>query len=480
MQQPTAAAATPRSAWSVALVVNDQPGSVANSFEAFVVANAGFFADLAYLVTGDRKKSRAITAKAWMPIFRSWPRLERSRQPRAAATAVVIDTFLRHARATKPAGGGGLQLQEHHNLRLGTVLGFGSDEDPLWEAIEDLAPRQRAVVVLRCFGGFSGPEIGRALRWRTPRPTATAVKALRELMLTVAPQQPGDRQEANPLASFERRVRACLRQRADADVDPQEVVLSLRERFTSVPQKSRHSPAPLVAAALLVTAVVTAGVHLAAGDSPDREPAAEAPRPLVAPVGTRLVGYGQLAVAVPAAWGHNLTECGTGGGDTVLYPDAARLSSCLVRGESSSVSFSDPLTSVIPLGRAPHEVDEIAGHLVFEVDLREPYGVKQRMVIVPEADFQMVVRSDQESVIDNIVASLREVPQGYAVVPVCERLLLGDASERLDDAGLRVQLTQASYVSQRYGQPPVTHQSIAPGTLVPTGTTIGIGFPSMD
>jgi hypothetical protein len=228
---------------------------------------------------------------------------------------------------------------------------------------------------------------------------------------------------------------------------------------------------------LLVVAFVAAGIHLVTGSG--SSPVAQAKvQPPVAPAGFRLVGYGQFAVAVPASWGHNLTSCGAG--NTVIYPDAALAASCVFRQQVSSVSFSDPLTSPFPLGRAPREIDPVAGQQVFDVPLPERAGVVQRIVIVPGAGFQMMIRSRDASVVDAVVASLQVVPKGYTVVPVCERLLLRDAAGRLKDAQLRLQLTQASYLSQRYGQPPVVHQSIAAGTIVPTGTSIGIGFPSMD
>jgi hypothetical protein len=81
---------------------------------------------------------------------------------------------------------------------------------------------------------------------------------------------------------------------------------------------------------------------------------------------------------------------------------------------------------------------------------------------------------------DDIVDSLQPVPNGFTVVPPCERMPLREAVGLLGDAELAVRLTQASSLSEREQPPPVTHQTIASGAVVPVGTSVGLGFPSMN
>jgi beta-lactam-binding protein with PASTA domain len=81
---------------------------------------------------------------------------------------------------------------------------------------------------------------------------------------------------------------------------------------------------------------------------------------------------------------------------------------------------------------------------------------------------------------DDIVDSLELVPTGYTVVPPCQRLMLRSAIEQLDDAELGVKLIQASTLSDRETEPPVTRQTIASGAIVEKGTVVGLGFPSMN
>ncbi len=98
--------------------------------------------------------------------------------------------------------------------------------------------------------------------------------------------------------------------------------------------------------------------------------------------------------------------------------------------------------------------------------------------MVPDNRVTMLVRSRDSAVVAAVVASLHAVPEDFTVVPVCRGERLRDVGALLVAAGLHLVITQSSTLSQEGGPPRVTHQSIAAGTLVPTGTDIGVGFPS--
>jgi hypothetical protein len=86
----------------------------------------------------------------------------------------------------------------------------------------------------------------------------------------------------------------------------------------------------LASAGLVVT--VIGGTMLASnlGGAADPGPPAGSPSPIVTPPGTRLVGAGHAAIAVPVEWGTNKTYCGVPQQDTVVI-DVAVIEACLSR-----------------------------------------------------------------------------------------------------------------------------------------------------
>ena len=92
----------------------------------------------------------------------------------------------------------------------------------------------------------------------------------------------------------------------------------------------------------------------------------------------------------------------------------------------------------------------------------------------------MIVRATDIHVMNDIVDSMQPVPDGFTVVPPCQRLMLRAAIEQLNEAELGVKLIQASTLSGRDREPPVTRQTIASGAIVEKGTFVGLGFPSTD
>jgi hypothetical protein len=86
-------------------------------------------------------------------------------------------------------------------------------------------------------------------------------------------------------------------------------------------------------AAAVAVAVVLGGTAVVTGSLGDSRPRPAAPTPtgdsspVEAPPGTRLVGLGELAIAVPEAWGTNTLRCGTPQEDTVMV-DVGVVATC--------------------------------------------------------------------------------------------------------------------------------------------------------
>jgi hypothetical protein len=86
-----------------------------------------------------------------------------------------------------------------------------------------------------------------------------------------------------------------------------------------------------VASAAVVVTVIGGSVLLSAlRNSAEPGPPVASPSPLVTPPGTRLVGAGHAAIAVPEEWGTNKAYCGVPQHDTVVI-DVAAIELCLPR-----------------------------------------------------------------------------------------------------------------------------------------------------
>lgn len=459
--------------------MNQPQPTTTPDFETFAATHASHLAALAYLMTGDRAASREIVADGLVDLYRCWHRVRSSRHPRLKSTAIVVDEVLSHARRSRPDLGRGLELRDHLLQDAGTTLAKGTEQGLEWEALADLHPRERVIVVLRCYADLTDIEIGQAMRWRTPRPGRARKAALGVLMSNVAPQQCEGENHGDPQADFELRVRASLRQRAAAGPDP--MLPTLRPRLAAARQKSRHSPARLVAAVLVVGATITAGFLLTHGpdqDQPEARATAGVARTPDAPAGTRLMGYREVAIAVPRSWVHDQAACGRATADTVIYPDADLGGGCRSSARVSSVTFGDAPPYPSALRHPPRLIGDLAGQQVRATGVTRRHGLFEQLVTVPGAGVQLVVRSPDRTVVASITASVRAVPAGFAVVPVCERQPVRDAVEALAEAGLAYRIDHASLPSTRYGAPPVTFQTLDAGMLVPLGTEVGLTIPS--
>jgi PASTA domain len=102
------------------------------------------------------------------------------------------------------------------------------------------------------------------------------------------------------------------------------------EAGAGVAIRRRRAVITLASAAVVVT--VIGGTVLAStfGGAADPGPPAGSPSPIVTPPGTRLVGAGHAAIAVPVEWGANKTHCGVPQQDTVVI-DVAAIELCGTR-----------------------------------------------------------------------------------------------------------------------------------------------------
>jgi RNA polymerase sigma-70 factor (ECF subfamily) len=146
----------------------------ARSFEEFFGSEHARLYGALCLVTGDRHEAEEIMQDAFLRLWERWDRVSGLDDPSAYLFRTAMNVFRnRYRRAT---------LAVRRTVSLApTEDSFATveDRDAIVRALRDLAPDQRAAVVLTGYVGLSSEEAGRALGMRagTVRTIATRARA---------------------------------------------------------------------------------------------------------------------------------------------------------------------------------------------------------------------------------------------------------------------------------------------------------------
>lgn len=149
--------------------VGSTAASVTSFEEFFAEAWTGAFR-LALLLTHDRGAAEEIAQDAFAQMYKTWGRPER---PHAYLRTTVVNrcsNWRRHAR---------VRTAKLSLVATAASVDFCADE--LADAVASLPFRQRAVIVLRYYGGLSEAEIGVALGCRSGTVKSLASRALARL-----------------------------------------------------------------------------------------------------------------------------------------------------------------------------------------------------------------------------------------------------------------------------------------------------------
>lgn len=239
-----------------------------------------------------------------------------------------------------------------------------------------------------------------------------------------------------------------------------------------------------VATAAAVAAVVLGTTVLGGRSSgPDRAPVAEGPTPSVAQQpGVRLVGLGQVAIAVPEEWGTNQTHCGVPQRDTVVI-DVAAVQACLVgretRVESVEVSSGKPRFDF----EADEEVvvDGIAAERQATTCRRDVGRVRVCTGTVHIPSMEVWFRAESSTgaaTVDEILSWIRHVPDRVGVPGHQEVAGMAQARsgakyvEELRAVGLGVEVRTVKEPGLPAGL--VRDASPAPGTMVEPGSVVTV------
>jgi RNA polymerase sigma-70 factor (sigma-E family) len=148
------------------------------TFEEFVAARGPALLRFAYVLTADAHLAEDVVQGALVKALRHWRRVERSSSPEAYVRRIVVTTFADHWRrsssseivADLPDG----RTSPDPADRIGSA-------DEMWRALTLLAPRQRAVLVLRYYLDLGDDEIARQLGISTVTVRSQASRGLATL-----------------------------------------------------------------------------------------------------------------------------------------------------------------------------------------------------------------------------------------------------------------------------------------------------------
>lgn len=448
-------------------------------FGPFALGAADRLLRLSYLLTGRRAAALELTADALLLTRQRWDAASMS-----AADAIALQSLLNCYR-----GRFRRNTDELHVALIDAVAdpdaerGETGTDCALWGALAELAEDERAVLVLRYAEELTDTQIGAVLGWPVLRVTFIARRALRTLTTQVSDIE------------VEAALPVALSAAADdfgrsVEPDPFTKVVDRADMVTRASRAfaagARLQPvrAPvgwrsaLAAAAAVVVAVVVWQLpdRLSGGDpGGGAAPTASRNRPAVLqpPPGGKFVGYGDVMLTVPAGWSQT-SGCLTGDNGAVSYENTPPDVSCAGEAPRALVSFRSSIVGPPQLLGRSVAAGAIAGKQLLLTPVRRVGPSYQQIVAVPADRFYVVVQARERRVVARVVASLREVPAGFRVVPSVQSLRAPHARAALREVGLRLTKRAVAIGSWPHQAPRVGSQSPAVGSVVPAGSAVSV------
>ncbi len=140
----------------------------------------------AYLIAWDFAEAEDLVQECLFRVARHWPRVRRMEHSGAYARKVLVNLALdegrRRSRHRAELGRSGTYPgDEHEDAAAGRVLGLVEDNTDLTRALAELAPRQRAALVLRYFDDLSEVQVADAMGCSVGTVKSTTSRALGRL-----------------------------------------------------------------------------------------------------------------------------------------------------------------------------------------------------------------------------------------------------------------------------------------------------------
>ena len=171
------------------------------TFDELVRDRGAAWLRLAYLLTGDRHLAEDLLQTALVQVFRRWSSAGRAAEPDAYVRRVLVNTLItwrrRRAWWERPTASGALPEGAARAGDSGPTGAAGATDavdvaddlaarDALWRLLERLAPRARAVLVLRFYEDLDDVTIAAVLGVAPGTVRATASRALATLRTELA------------------------------------------------------------------------------------------------------------------------------------------------------------------------------------------------------------------------------------------------------------------------------------------------------
>jgi RNA polymerase sigma-70 factor (sigma-E family) len=172
-------------------------------FDQFVNESSAALLRTAYLVAWDLTDAEDLVQECLLAVARRWPRVRSMDHPHAYARRILINLALdgaakrsRRRRELDPGDDAGLQeIPDDVSDRALLTVDVRSE---LIAALATLAPRQRAVLVLRYFEDLSESETARVLGCSVGTVKSTASRGLARLQTALAADVPLTTKEPMP------------------------------------------------------------------------------------------------------------------------------------------------------------------------------------------------------------------------------------------------------------------------------------------
>lgn len=168
----------------------------ADDFEDFVAARTGALLRYAYVLTGDRHRSEDLVQSALASCYRHWRRIgsvEAERYIRRAVLNACLSWWRRPVRRLETSVDDVTPLLDARHSALGADADL-EVRDEVWRALDQLAPRQRAVLVLRYFEDLTEAETAATLGVAVGTVKSQHAKAMRTLRGVLGPSAADERE----------------------------------------------------------------------------------------------------------------------------------------------------------------------------------------------------------------------------------------------------------------------------------------------
>lgn len=240
------------------------------------------------------------------------------------------------------------------------------------------------------------------------------------------------------------------------------------------------------ATALVVTTGFVLNAQIGAGPSP-RKPLAspssaevpattpsppEASQTPQAPPGSRLVGMGRVVVTVPEGWATEIGGClDLPLRDTVFFPAKVMLTCAGARPpDTSSLRFYDSDSpSIEGLVAEAEPTGSVNGLAVTRIPTEVRGGIAEGVLVIPSESLLVWVDSPSRETVDEVLASVTLLPEGFVAVPSAEGPWPA-TREEMEEVGLVVAAVKEPRTLWPAGQLIETRPAL--GTVVPVGSMV--------